>query len=120
MQKWPPEKAAFNVLVEDTRRFNDVGKFGGALLGRCNRRLDLSPFPLDDRQTTFDFERAVGIPHIVEEHEHAETDQHHDADLERIALALSVFKNLLVEEVEMKCHYPVSCSGIQRRRRRRR
>ena len=120
LQKGRPEKPVVDVLVEHTGCFDDTVEFLGTFLRGGDLRLDLRPFPLHRGQLTFNCEGPVGVPRVIEEKQRAKADEHHHPDLERIALALPLFQNLLVEEVEMKCHRPVSYSDIRTRRRRRR
>ena len=66
--------------------------------------LDLAPVLLECVALVPDSQRLVSVPHVIEDHEGADGAQDHYADLKWIALALPLFQELLVEEVEVECH----------------
>ena len=81
--------------------------FGGFLLRGRDFRFDFRPVGLHRRKPAFDFQRAIRVPHVIEKEQRADPSQHHHADFQRIALALPMFRNLLVQEVEMQRHGPL-------------
>ena len=103
-QERPPEEAAVDNAVEDLGCADDAVQLGGAFLGAGNFRFDLGPIVLRLVEAVADFEHLVGVPKIIDEHDRAESAEHHHADLERIALALALLEDFLVEEVEVESH----------------
>src|SRR5688572_21556363 len=59
---------------------------------------------LDLAEAITNLQRLVRLPHVEEQHEGTQGAEHHHADLQRIALALPLFRDLLVEEVEVESH----------------
>lgn len=99
LQERGPEETIVDVLIQDTGRLNDIGQFGGTLLRCRHGRLDLGPLAFDRAQLGLDLERAVSVPHVIKKKHATQRDQDHYADLERVALALPLLKNFLVQEV---------------------
>ena len=69
------------MLFNSAERFWAPVTFGSTFAQSCWAWVEPGP----------DFERLVGVPEVIEEHDRAEGAEHHHADLERIALALALF-----------------------------
>src|ERR1043166_8353190 len=104
LQKGRPEKSTIDIVVKHARRFDDTLELAHALLRGCHLRFDLGPVSLNRAEPAFDFEGTISVPRVIPEHDCAAADQDEHADLERVALPLALFQNLLVEKVEVKSH----------------
>jgi hypothetical protein len=62
------------------------------------------PFGLGGAEPALDLDRLVGVPAVVEEKDRADADHSHYPELERIAFALPLFGELLVEKIELQGH----------------
>ncbi len=99
LQEGRPVKAALDHGIEHFGRVDDGGEFFRLLLRRGYIRLDLRPIVLHRAQAIFHTERLVGFEHVEEQHQGTDRTDSHHAELERIALALPLFRDLFVEEI---------------------
>src|SRR6266568_4583790 len=96
--------ATLTMASRSSRVLNSAFKIRDPLLRGGHPWFDLLPSSLDCGQSALDFQGSVRVPSVIKKKQHATGDERDHADLQRIALALSLFQNLLVKEVEMKCH----------------
>ncbi len=78
-------------LVNSAERFCACGDLG----------FDFFPIGSDAAETGLDLNRPVGIPGIIEEENRAAAGEDKHSDLERIALALPLLEDFLMQEIEL-------------------
>ncbi len=106
---------AIDHSIEHLGCADGAGQFGRAFLSCSDVRFNLAPVLLHCVKPVADFQRSIGVPHVIDKQDRPERAQDHHADLERIALPLSLFQDLLVEEIEMKCHAQLVSEIFKRR-----
>ncbi len=99
-----PVEAIFDQTVEHFRAVDDLVQLGGPFLRGGHFRFDLLPFAFGGVQLALDLNRPIRVPAVVEEEKRAEAAQGDNAELERIAFALSLLGDFLVEKIELQSH----------------
>src|SRR5207249_3182081 len=99
LEQGSPVETPINESVERFGCANNAVQFLGTLLRGGDLWLDLGPFTLHRVEATLALQNPIAGPEIVQDQQYREANAGVNAQLERIALSLSLLENFFVEKI---------------------